>query len=135
MFIDKRPRRYYNFLIISCYAFRQTETLKTDYDNDKKKGENNMTLKEFYEKVANDSELQAKVAEAAKSGKPLEEVLKGLGIDATVDELKAFVSANAAEGKLDKAQLDEVAGGTTPTVSTVVPAAGVAISISSLATC
>jgi predicted ribosomally synthesized peptide with nif11-like leader len=135
MLIDKRPRRYYNFLIISCYAFRQTETLKTDYDNDKKKGENNMTLKEFYEKVANDSELQAKVAEAAKSGKPLEEVLKGLGIDATVDELKAFVSANAAEGKLDKAQLDEVAGGTTPTVSTVVPAAGVTISISSLATC
>ena len=126
---------YYNSLIISCYAFRQTETLKTDYDNDKKKGENNMTLKEFYEKVANDSELQAKVAEAAKSGKPLEEVLKGLGIDATVDELKAFVSANAAEGKLDKAQLDEVAGGTTPTVSTVVPAAGVTISISSLATC
>ena len=135
MLIDKRPRRYYHFLIISCYAFRQTETLKTDYDNDKKKGENNMTLKEFYEKVANDSELQAKVAEAAKSGKPLEEVLKGLGIDATVDELKAFVSANAAEGKLDKAQLDEVAGGTTPTVSTVVPAAGVTISISSLATC
>lgn len=135
MLIDKRPRRYYNFLIISCYAFRQTETLKTDYDNDKKKGENNMTLKEFYEKVANDSELQAKVAEAAKSGKPLEEVLKGLGIDATIDELKAFVSANAAEGKLDKAQLDEVAGGTTPTVSTVVPAAGVTISISSLATC
>ena len=128
MLIDKRPRRYYNSLIISCYAFRQTETLKTDYDND-------MTLKEFYEKVANDSELQAKVAEAAKSGKPLEEVLKGLGIDATVDELKAFVSANAAEGKLDKAQLDEVAGGTTPTVSTVVPAAGVTISISSLATC
>ena len=135
MLIDKRPRRYYNFLIISCYAFRQTETLKTDYDNDKKKGENNMTLKEFYEKVANDSELQAKVAEAAKSGKPLEEVLKGLGIDATVDELKAFVSANAAEGKLDKAQLDEVAGGTTPTIATVVPAAGVTISISSLATC
>ena len=135
MLIDKRPRRYYNSLIISCYAFRQTETLKTDYDNDKKKGENNMTLKEFYEKVENDSELQAKVAEAAKSGKPLEEVLKGLGIDATVDELKAFVSANAAEGKLDKAQLDEVAGGTTPTVSTVVPAAGVTISISSLATC
>jgi predicted ribosomally synthesized peptide with nif11-like leader len=135
MLIDKRPRRYYNSFIISCYAFRQTETLKTDYDNDKKKGENNMTLKEFYEKVANDSELQAKVAEAAKSGKPLEEVLKGLGIDATVDELKAFVSANAAEGKLDKAQLDEVAGGTTPTVSTVVPAAGVTISISSLATC
>ena len=94
-----------------------------------------MTIKEFYEKVAKDPELQAKVAEAAKSGKPLEEVLKGLGIDATVDELKAFVSANAAEGKLDKAQLDEVAGGTTPTIATVVPAAGVTISISSAATC
>lgn len=94
-----------------------------------------MTLKEFYEKAANNSELQAKVAEAAKSGKPLEAVLKELGIEATVDELKAFVNANAAEGKLDKSQLDEVAGGTTPTVATIVPAAGVTISVSSLATC
>ena len=94
-----------------------------------------MTLKEFYEKAANNSELQTKVAEAAKSGKPLETVLKELGIEATVDELKAFVNANAAEGKLDKSQLDEVAGGTTPTVATIVPAAGVTISISSLATC
>ena len=94
-----------------------------------------MTLKEFYEKAANNSELQAKVAEAAKSGKALETVLKELVIEATVDELKAFVNANAAEGKLDKSQLDEVAGGTTPTVATIVPAAGVTISVSSLATC
>ena len=94
-----------------------------------------MTLKEFYEKAANNSELQAKVAEAAKSGKALETVLKELGIEATVDELKAFVNANATEGKLDKSQLDEVAGGTTPTVATIVPAAGVTISVSSLATC
>ena len=94
-----------------------------------------MTLKEFYEKAANNSELQAKVAEAAKSGKALETVLKELGIEATVDELKAFVNANAAEGKLDKSQLDEVAGGTTPTVATVVPACGVTISVSSAATC
>ena len=71
----------------------------------------------------------------AKGGKPVEEVLKDFGITATVDELKAFVNANAAEGKLDKAQLDEVAGGTTPTIATVVPAAGVTISVSSAATC
>lgn len=94
-----------------------------------------MTIKEFYEKVANDPALQAKVAEAAKSGKNLEVVLKELGIDASVEELKAFVSAGAAEGKLDKAQLDEVAGGTTPTVATIVPAAGVTISVSSVAAC
>ena len=94
-----------------------------------------MTIKEFYEKVAKDPELQAKVAEAAKGGKPVEEVLKDFGITATVDELKDFVNANAAEGTLDKAQLDEVAGGTTPTIATVVPAAGVTISISSAATC
>ena len=87
-----------------------------------------MTLKEFYEKAANDTELQAKVAEAAKSGKALESVLKELGIDASVEELKAYVGANAAEGKLDKEQLDEVAGGTTPTVATIIPAASVAIS-------
>jgi len=94
-----------------------------------------MTIKEFYEKVANDPELQAKVAEAAKSGRSLEDVLKELGIDASVDELKAYVSANAAEGKLNKAELDEVAGGTTPTISTIVPAAGVTISVSSVAAC
>lgn len=94
-----------------------------------------MTIKEFYEKVANDPALQAKVAEAAKSGKNLEVVLKELGIDASVEELKAFVGAGAAEGKLDKAQLDEVAGGTTPTITTVVPAAGVTISVSSVAAC
>lgn len=40
-----------------------------------------MTIKEFYEKVANDSELQAKVAEAAKSGKTLDVVLKELGME------------------------------------------------------
>ena len=94
-----------------------------------------MTIKEFYEKAATDTELQAKVAEAAKSGKALEVILKELGIDATVEEFKAFVNANAGEGKLDKSQLDEVAGGTTPTVATVVPACGVTISVSSAATC
>ncbi len=91
-----------------------------------------MTIKEFYEKAANDTELQAKIAEAAKSGKALEVILKELGIDATVEEFKAFVNANAGEGKLDKSQLDEVAGGTTPTtVATVIPAAGVLISVTS----
>ena len=94
-----------------------------------------MTIKEFYEKAATDTELQAKVAEAAKSGKALEVILKELGIDATVEELKAFVGVNTAEGKLDKSQLDEVAGGTTPTIATVVPACGVTISVSSAATC
>ena len=90
-----------------------------------------MTLKEFYEKAANDTGLQAKIAEASKSGKVLEDVLADLGIDATVEELKAYVSANAAEGKLNKDQLDEVAGGTTiTTVATVIPAAGIAISVS-----
>ena len=91
-----------------------------------------MTIKEFYEKAATDTELQAKVAEAAKSGKALEVILKELGIDATVEEFKAFVNANAGEGKLDKSQLDEVAGGTTPaTVATVIPAAGVLVSVTS----
>jgi len=94
-----------------------------------------MTIKEFYEKVANDPALQAKVAEAAKSGKAIEEVLKELGIEASVEELKEFASANAAEGKLNKSELDEVAGGTTPTVATIVPAAGVTISVSSVAAC
>ena len=91
-----------------------------------------MTIKEFYEKAATDTELQAKIAEAAKSGKALEVILKELGIDATVEEFKAFVNANAGEGKLDKSQLDEVAGGTTPTtVATVIPAAGVLVSVTS----
>jgi len=94
-----------------------------------------MTIKEFYEKATNDPELQAKIAELVKSGKSLDEVLKELDIDASIDELKEYIAANSAEGKLDKAALDEVAGGTTPTVSTIVPAAGVTISVSSLMTC
>ena len=91
-----------------------------------------MTIKEFYEKAATDTELQAKVAEAAKSGKALEVILKELGIDATVEEFKAFVNANAGEGKLDKSQLDEVAGGTTPTVATVIPVASAGLSIATI---
>ena len=67
-----------------------------------------------------------------RNGKALETVLKELGIDATVEELKAYVGANGAEGKLDKSQLDEVAGGPTPTVATVIPVASAGLSIATI---
>ena len=95
-----------------------------------------MTIKEFHEKAATDTEPQAKVAEAAKSGKALEVILKDLGIDATVEEFKAFVGANHRRGQ---ARQEPARRGRrrhlTPTIATVVPACGVTISVSSAATC
>ena len=94
-----------------------------------------MTIKDFYDKAAKDTDLQAKIGAAMKGGKGLEDIIKEFGIEGSVDDLTAYAKSLGVEGKLDKAQLDEVAGGTTPTVSTVVPAAGAGISVASLASC
>ena len=95
-----------------------------------------MLIKDFYEKAAKDEELQKKIAEAVKSGKSIEEIMKDFGIDGTVDDLKAYAENAVAEGKLNKSQLDEAAGGTTPTlITTTIPAAGVGISVASLLSC
>lgn len=94
-----------------------------------------MTVKEFYDQVAKDEALQKKVGEAVKGGKGIEDIMKEFGIEGSVSDLEAYAKNLIGEGKLDKDQLDEVAGGTTPTITTIVPAAGVTISGVSLATC
>ena len=92
-----------------------------------------MTVQEFYDKVAKEDDLKNKVAELTKSGKSLEDIIKEFGIDGSVDDLKAYAGKLAEEGKLDKAQLDEVAGGTTPV--TTVTTIGLTVGTVSLATC
>ena len=85
-----------------------------------------MTIKEFYDQVASNEDVKKKVAELTKSGKSLDDIIKEFNLEGTVDDIKAYAGKLAEEGKLDKSQLDEVAGGTTPvtTVTTVGAAAG-----------
>ena len=85
-----------------------------------------MTIKEFYDQVASNEDVKKKVAELTKSGKSLDDIIKEFNLEGTVDDIKAYAGKLVEEGKLDKSQLDEVAGGTTPvtTVTTVGAAAG-----------
>jgi major membrane immunogen (membrane-anchored lipoprotein) len=80
-----------------------------------------MTIKDFYDQVANNDDMKKKVAELSKAGKSLEEIMKEFGIEGSVDDVKTYANKLVEEGKLDKSQLDDVAGGTTPvtTITTV----------------
>jgi len=79
-------------------------------------------MKELYEKVANDKELQAKFFEIMKDAEKAGESVtseklisfaKDVGYDITPDEMKDFFSklAESKEGQLTDAELDIVAGG------------------------
>ena len=92
-----------------------------------------MKVKEFYDQVASNEEVKNKVLELTKSGKGLEDIIKEFNVEGTVDDLKAYSGKLAEEGKLDKSQLDDVAGGTTPV--TTVTTVGVAVGTVSLASC
>ena len=92
-----------------------------------------MTIKDFYEKAVADDSMKKKIAEMTKAGKSLEDFISEFGIEGTVDELKSYAEKLSQEGKLDKSQLDAVAGGTTPV--TTVTTVGVAVGTYSLATC
>lgn len=79
------------------------------------------TMKELYEKVAKDSELQAKYAEIMKdsekaggeeTGKKLVAFAKDAGYELTVDEIHDFFSKlEIKDGALSEEELDAVAGG------------------------
>jgi hypothetical protein len=92
-----------------------------------------MTIKEFYDQVASNEDCKKKVLEMTKSGKSLEDIMKEFNVEGSVDDLKAYSGKLAEEGQLDKSQLDDVAGGTTPvtTITTVT----VAVGTYSLASC
>ena len=78
-------------------------------------------MNELYEKVAADSTLQAKFAaimkDAEKAGNATREKLtafaKEAGYDVTLDEMQEFFKglAEAKDGELSDAELDQVAGG------------------------
>ena len=96
-----------------------------------------MTVKEFYDQIASDKDLQDKMAGFIKDGKSIDEIISALSIEGTADDMKAYVDQLAGEGHLDKSQLDTVAGGTTPaiTAATLVPDIGATIGTVYLATC
>ena len=73
---------------------------------------NTKVLEEAYKKIIADKELQKKFVEAAKENK-LETFLKDQKIDATVEEVKAYLTEifTRKDGELSKAELDLAAGG------------------------
>ena len=69
------------------------------------------TLQELYNEVIQSDELKKEFLEAGKNGKA-EEFIKAHGCDATLDEIKAFLEAQAkANKKLSVDELENVAGG------------------------
>jgi len=96
-----------------------------------------MTIKDFYDQIAASEEMQKKMADLLKEGKSTDEIIKEFGIEGTEEDMKAYVEQLTGEGRLDKKDLDIVAGGTTPaiTAATLVPDIGATIGTVSLATC
>lgn len=69
-----------------------------------------MTIEELYGKLIADDEMKESFAEAIKAGTPMEWV-KAQGVDATEEELLAYVKAAAFQsGELSDEALDKIAG-------------------------
>ena len=70
-----------------------------------------MTIEELYGRVMADDDLKAQLAQAASEGR-VAEWAAAQGVEATEEELLAYVHAAAAGGQeLTDEQLDKVAGG------------------------
>ena len=74
--------------------------------------QNTVILEEAYKKIIADKDLQMKFMVAAKEDK-LDAFLKEQNIDATVEEVKAYLTKKFANenGELSKEELDMAAGG------------------------
>ena len=74
--------------------------------------QNTKLLDEAYKKIIANKELQMKFMEAAKENK-LETFLKEQNIDATVEEVKTYLTKKFknTDGELSKEELDMAAGG------------------------
>lgn len=69
------------------------------------------TIRELYNEIMADKELQEKCRKATDAGK-LEEFLKEHGCEATMEEVEAFLKARTQEdAPLSMDELDEAAGG------------------------
>ena len=66
------------------------------------------TLQELYKEIIASEELKAAFTEAAKGGK-VTEFLKAQGVDATAEEVTAFLKSQT--GELSDEELDNAAGG------------------------
>ena len=82
--------------------------------------QNTKVLDEAYKKIIADKELQKKFVEAAKENK-LEKFLKDQKIEATVEEVKAYLVKKFTneKGELRKEELDMAAGGDKETAGKV----------------
>ena len=82
--------------------------------------QNTNLLDEAYKKILASKELQMKFVEAAKENK-LESFLKELNIDATVEEVKEYLTNKFTNenGELSKEELDMAAGGDKETAGRV----------------
>lgn len=69
-----------------------------------------MTIEELYGKVLADDELKKSLGEAIEAGTLLEWVA-AQGVDATEEELTAYVKSVAKSRELSDEELDKVAGG------------------------
>ena len=83
--------------------------------------QNTIILEEAYKKIIADKDLQMKFMEAAKENK-LETFLKEQNIDATVEEVKAYLTKKFEnkDGELSKEELDMAAGGEKSTAGWIV---------------
>lgn len=66
------------------------------------------TLQELYNEIIGSEDLKAAFTEAAKSGK-VTEFLKAHGVDATAEEVAAFLKGQT--GEVSDEELDNIAGG------------------------
>ena len=69
-----------------------------------------MTIEELYGKVLADDELKKSLNEALQAGTVLEWVA-AQGVDATEEELSAYIKSIANSRELSDEELDKVAGG------------------------
>ena len=70
------------------------------------------TLQEFYKEIIADDELKKAFAEAAKENKVIE-FAKEHGVEATIDDIKAFLEEQRTQEKeLSPEELENAAGGT-----------------------
>ena len=76
--------------------------------------QNEKVLEEAYKKIIESSELRMKFMKATQEGK-LEQFLKELKIEATLEEINAYLTEKFTrkDGELSKGELDLAAGGKT----------------------
>lgn len=89
-----------------------------------------MTVKEVFEKIAQNQEMAEKV-KAMKTPEEIYEAAKSVGADMSFEEFKAGADElNAAVGKMSDADVDAISGGDAGTITTLTTTTTVTLSAS-----